>query len=176
MRLFKNLPLVVLLTLTATALAQVELDRQVIASGGGTAASAGHTLSFTMGQPVIGVVSSDLYQLDIGFWVPGLGNPTPVIDLDLPTVMSLGQNYPNPFNPITRIGFALPETAPVSLAVYNLRGQRVRLLLDEVREAGRHEVSWDGTDDQGRGVSSGTYVARIVSSAGIQNRKMLLAR
>jgi len=165
-----------LLLCAATATAQVGLDRSVVSAGGGTTASGNHTLRFTVGQPAVGLVSGNLYDLSIGFWTAGLGDFTAAPDDDLPKIFSLDQNYPNPFNPMTVIRFSLPEAAPVTLTVYNVRGQRVRTLLDEDRAAGRHEVQWDGTDDHGRGLSSGTYLARIVSSAGVQNSKMLLAR
>ncbi|MEZ4387720.1 MAG: FlgD immunoglobulin-like domain containing protein [Candidatus Krumholzibacteriia bacterium] len=176
MTFLKLLVLTTVVVCATAVAAQVELDRNVVAAGGGTTGSAGHTISLTIGQAAVGMVTGNTYDLDIGFWTPGLGDPVPVLDEDLPGILSLDQNYPNPFNPMTMIRFSLPENAPVSLAVYNVRGERVRLLVDEVRPAGRHEVIWNGADDHGRSVSSGTYVARIVSSQGVQNRKMVLAR
>ena len=108
-----------------------------------------------------------------------IGNEGVVVsapDAGIPAIFGLDQNYPNPFNPMTVISFSLPEAASVSLAIYDVRGRRVRLLVDETREAGQHDVVWTGTDDLGRQLPSGTYVARIVSAVGTQNRKMLLAR
>ena len=163
------------LALPAVVLAQAELKKEVVAGGGGTTSSANHSVSFTVGQPAVGLVSDTSYDMSIGFWSGGSGGPTPVTD-EIPTVFGLDQNYPNPFNPMTMISFALPEALPVRLSIYNVRGQRVRVLVDETRAAGQHEVVWDGADDSGRGVSSGTYIARIESSAGVLNRKMVLAR
>jgi hypothetical protein len=162
------------LVLPTAVLAQAELERNVVAGGGGTASSAGHAMTFTVGQYAVGPVGDGTYDLAIGFW-HRLADGTPVLG-DLPAVFGLDQNYPNPFNPMTVIRFALPEAQPVRLAIYNVRGQRIRLLVDEERPAGRHEVVWDGADDHGRGVASGTYFARIESSAGVLTRKMLLAR
>jgi len=68
----------------------------------------------------------------------------------LPTAYALEQNYPNPFNPSTVIRFALPERGKVNLVVYNLLGQAVARLVEEVREAGIYTVSWDGRDDHGQ--------------------------
>ena len=76
--------------------------------------------------------------------------------LGLPAVASLGQNYPNPFNPMTTIEFALPSESRVSLKVYDTRGRLVRDLVNEVRAAGAHAVTFDG-----RGLASGLYFYRI---------------
>jgi len=71
---------------------------------------------------------------------------TGVAGKPLPTVYSLSQNYPNPFNPSTVIEFALPKDAHVRLEVYNIIGQKVMTLVDEVRPAGYHSVKLDGTN------------------------------
>ena len=76
--------------------------------------------------------------------------------LGVPAVASLGQNYPNPFNPMTTIEFALPSESRVSLKVYDTRGRLVRDLVNEVRAAGAHAVTFDG-----RGLASGLYFYRI---------------
>lgn len=77
-------------------------------------------------------------------------------DLGAPAVASLGQNFPNPFNPTTTIEFALPRESRVSLKVYDTRGRLVRDLVDEVRPAGVHAVTFDGRD-----LASGLYFYRI---------------
>lgn len=176
MTLTRYLVLVFMLALAGVSQAQVDLESSVVSAGGGTSSSAGTQMSFTVGQPAVGFTTSNLYSMEIGFWVPHSGDLTPVTETLVPGVFSLDQNYPNPFNPMTVINFSLPEDAPVNLSIYNVRGERVRQLLSEDRTAGSHQVTWDGTDDFGQGVSSGTYLARIESSVGIQNIKMLLAR
>jgi hypothetical protein len=105
-------------------------------------------------------------------------DPTPVEDEieALPRVVSLDTNYPNPFNPQTMIRFAVPSSQPVKLAIYDVRGQRVRTLVDDVVAAGRHEVVWQGRDDGGRQVASGTYFYRLQTDGGQQVRKMLLVK
>jgi hypothetical protein len=94
----------------------------------------------------------------------------------LPGEYALGQNYPNPFNPETNISFYLPSTGKVTLAVYNLLGQQVRLLRSGTMGAGTHTVSWDGRDDAGRPVSSGVYLYRLQSADYTASRKMLLMK
>ncbi|MBA4312784.1 MAG: hypothetical protein C0417_09160 [Chlorobiaceae bacterium] len=76
--------------------------------------------------------------------------------IDLPISYTLSQNYPNPFNPSTVIMYGLPQSAHVTLSVFNTLGQRVALLVDEKQEAGYHEVTFDGA-----GLTSGVYFYRI---------------
>jgi hypothetical protein len=79
----------------------------------------------------------------------------------VPTEFALYQNYPNPFNPVTSIRFAVPFESRVSLSIYNLLGQKVRLLSDNNRETGYHIVQWNGLDDQGHAAGSGVYFVRM---------------
>ena len=72
---------------------------------------------------------------------------------EIPTSFALDQNYPNPFNPVTTIGFSLARAQHVRLVVYDLLGQEVRVLLDGVRTAARHRVSFDASN-----LASGTYL------------------
>jgi hypothetical protein len=89
----------------------------------------------------------------------------------LPTVYSLSQNYPNPFNPSTVIEFALPKDAHVTLEVYNIIGQKVATLVDEVRPAGYHSVKFDGTN-----LSSGMYLYRLSTGQQTFLKKLLLMK
>lgn len=83
-------------------------------------------------------------------------------DIDAqPRTMTLFQNYPNPFNPETHIPFYIPEPGHVRFEIYNAKGQLIRLLLDENRESGHHEVLWNGMDDQRVSVGSGVYYLMI---------------
>lgn len=79
----------------------------------------------------------------------------------IPTSFYLDGNYPNPFNPSTTIGFGLPQTSRVELAVYNMLGQKVRTLDSGTRSAGVHTSVWDGLSDSGRLCASGVYIYRI---------------
>ena len=82
-------------------------------------------------------------------------------DLAPPRSNALGQNFPNPFNPSTLIPFEISEGGHVRLDVFNILGQRVVTLVDEVRPAGLHKAQWDGTDAAGRGVGAGVYIYRL---------------
>ena len=88
----------------------------------------------------------------------------------------LSQNYPNPFNPETEISFSLSERASVSLAVFNVFGQKVRELIHATLPAGSYRVSWDGTDDGGNKLASGLYFCRLSAGANISTSKMILMK
>jgi hypothetical protein len=90
---------------------------------------------------------------------------------------SLEQNYPNPFNPVTTIEFTVKQSAPVTLRVYNVAGQLVRTLVDEVRDPGvAHRVTWNGRNDAGSFVSSGVYFYKLVAEDFVQTKKMVLLK
>ncbi len=93
-----------------------------------------------------------------------------------PAAIALEPNYPNPFNPMTIIGFHLKEASRVKLTVLDVAGRRVATLLDKPMLAGYHQVTWNGTDDAGRVVASGTYFYRVTSGASGTTRKMILLK
>jgi len=104
-------------------------------------------------------------------------NPTTAIDpVTVPTRPVLGANYPNPFNPQTVIPLALPRTGYVDLAVYDTAGRRVRTLLAGTLPAGDRTATWDGRDDTGRALASGTYFARLRTSGADEVRPLVLVR
>jgi hypothetical protein len=104
------------------------------------------------------------------------GAPVGIAGSTLPRGFELAQNYPNPFNPSTTIGFALPQSAAVSLQVFDINGQLVKTLLNGSRAAGTHRVVWDGTDQSGAGVASGVYLYRLSAGGFTQTRKMMLMK
>ena len=91
-------------------------------------------------------------------------------------VPQLAQNFPNPFNGGTTIRYSLSESVPVDLSVYNLQGQKVATLEQEVRGAGAYAVRWGGLDDDGRSLASGTYLYRLRAGTRWETRKLLLLR
>jgi hypothetical protein len=94
----------------------------------------------------------------------------------LPEAFSLDQNYPNPFNPNTMIRFSLPQDCWVKLEVYNLLGQKVKTLVDQMLKAGTREVVWDGKNQAGAEVSSGIYFYKIQSKEFTDIKKMVLVK
>jgi len=81
--------------------------------------------------------------------------------LHLPTEYALGAPYPNPFNSEVVVKYSLPQEGEVELVVYNALGQVVRRLATGHREMGHHRVVWDGRDDAGRGLATGTYLMQL---------------
>jgi len=86
----------------------------------------------------------------------------------------LQPNYPNPFNSATHIRFFLPENELVSLKIYNIQGQLVRTLVDEIREPGEHSVVWDGTSNAGEPVASGMFFMRLTGNGEFRVQKLLV--
>ncbi len=93
-----------------------------------------------------------------------------------PARAALGANYPNPFNPRTVIPFALSSAGRLELTVHDAAGRLVRTLIAEQRPAGAGESVWDGLDDGGRPVASGTYFARLKTAADVRSRPLVLVR
>jgi hypothetical protein len=115
----------------------------------------------------------------VHFTITGVnGLPTGV-----PATYSLSQNYPNPFNPSTTIQYALPKQSRVAIKVYSLLGQVVATLVDNIQEAGYHNVVWNGRTSSGVQTATGLYFLRIVAepangsgSAFVQVRKMMMLK
>ena len=95
--------------------------------------------------------------------------------MPLPTEFAVNV-YPNPFNPSTTISYELPESAPVSVVIYDVLGQQVRHLISQFNSAGRYSVQWDARDNQGRGVASGVYIAKVDAGTTTLSQKMLLLK
>ncbi len=113
------------------------------------------------------------------------GNESPVVPPEtvtgtetpeIPKTFALYQNSPNPFNPATTIRFDLPRAVHVKLSAYNVKGELVATLVDRYMTAGRKEVAWTATSDQGKAVASGIYFYRLVAGDYVQTRKMVLLR
>ena len=96
--------------------------------------------------------------------------------IDLPSAYRLGQNYPNPFNSSTMIRYRIAEAGWVQLDIFDLSGQRIKALAREMQGPGFYEITWDGTNEQGRTVSSGIYLMRLQSHDFTEVRKMMLMK
>ncbi|MFQ6092148.1 MAG: FlgD immunoglobulin-like domain containing protein [bacterium] len=112
----------------------------------------------------------DVYETDIN--APEPSSP-------IPQGFELAQNYPNPFNPVTSVQYSvISDQFPphVTLKIYNILGQEVRTLVDEVKEAGYYTVIWDGRDSWGRQVSGGIYFYMLKAGRFIDTKRMLLLK
>ena len=138
------------------------------------------------------VVAINYYMADAGpggagsdnVWVDNITieNRTPTaIDDEQPQLpvqgVVLHENYPNPFNPLTRIEYELGQVSNITLAVFNVLGQRVRTLAAGRQAAGAYTVIWDGRNEKGIGVPAGVYFYQLQTDSGFrQTRKMLLVK
>jgi hypothetical protein len=99
---------------------------------------------------------------------------------DIPNTFTLFANYPNPFNPSTTICYSLPASADIRLNIYNLKGEKVRTLVNRHQSAGTFEISWNGCNDNNIRVASGIYIYRMEINTGreivSQSRQMLLLK
>jgi hypothetical protein len=124
------------------------------------------TAVFTRAADVLGFLNADLS--------PGTCDPDPIttgVEPSTPQVAftRLFQNSPNPFNPKTTVRYQLHDKALVKLQIFDVSGKLVRTLVDNVQELGQYAISWDGTTDAGREVSSGVYWVRMATSLGFQS-------
>jgi len=127
------------------------------------------------------VLDSDGWISEDGWYVDDVhifGDPSLSGVEDGPALLKASvANYPNPFNPVTTIRYELPAGGRASVAVYDTAGRLVRTLVDAARrKAGPHEVSWDGTDANGRGVAAGIYFVRLTTMDGEASGKMILLK
>ena len=127
----------------------------------GASATAGVTLSSVI------VVNPAAAQLPVEITVSSVKVAA------LPTAFGLKNNRPNPFNPSTTISYEVPQQAHIRLTVYNLLGQEVITLVNEVKTAGHYNAVWNGTNARGVGIASGVYLYRITSSTGYTKSKRM---
>jgi hypothetical protein len=94
----------------------------------------------------------------------------------IPTEYSLLQNYPNPFNPITSISYSLPVISNIELSVYNLRGEKVKQLVNSIQQAGIYSAKWDSKNSRGVNVPTGIYIYKLTAGNKIFIKKMVLLK
>jgi len=94
----------------------------------------------------------------------------------LPDNFTLEQNYPNPFNPATTIGFQINSAGLVKLSIFNVLGQEVRTLVNELKPVGNYQVVWDGRNNYGNVLPTGTYIYKLQFANQTQIRQMSLVK
>ncbi len=112
----------------------------------------------------------------------GMGNflPEPPTGIEEETNPLIGSIelicYPNPFNPTTTISFSIPKDDKVELSIYNIKGQKVKMLTSDHYLKGNHSVVWNGTDKNDKSVASGVYFYRLKTSDKTYSKKMMLLK
>lgn len=142
--------------------AQYQLTAEAVGSGGGSMTGGSYAVTGTVGQGAAVETSGGGLTLGQGLWpavLAAAGTSTSrqsSAAKEIPDEYMLGPNYPNPFNPSTVIRYSLPEEVRVRLAVYDMLGRQVQVLVDGQRPAGIHEVKFEAA-----GLPSGTYLYRV---------------
>jgi hypothetical protein len=93
-----------------------------------------------------------------------------------PDCYSLSQNYPNPFNPATKIQFSIVDFGKVVVKVYDLLGREIRTIINENLKPGNYLLEWDGKNNAGYNVSSGTYFYRFITNKYVKTMKMMMIK
>lgn len=133
----------------------------------------------TAENPIEVIMDSSIYV--VGYFK---GTPTELNDPESRDIMVLDyrlkQNIPNPFNPYTNIIYHLPSHSNVRITVFNLKGEKIKELVNEDKFTGKYKVIWDATNGAGEKVSNGIYIYRIVADGETRNftdmKKMLLLK
>lgn len=145
----------------------ITYDRNIVINGDGTLVYKGNAAARTDINAVVASVENALGT------ITSVNEPFET----LPNTTKLGQNYPNPFNPTTQIPFTVSETALVSISVYNLLGEKVADLTNEMYSAGSYLISWNGAFSNGQTASTGVYIYQmLVNGKRSEVRKMTLLR
>ncbi|MFZ2323036.1 MAG: T9SS type A sorting domain-containing protein, partial [Ignavibacteriaceae bacterium] len=97
-------------------------------------------------------------------------------ETEVPTNYNLSQNYPNPFNPSTIINYSLPKSSFVTIKIYDMLGREVKTLINSEQNSGTHNIQWNGDNNFGSKVSSGTYIYSIRTGDFYQAKKMILLK
>lgn len=140
-----------------------------------------------LGSSTIGTLYDWVIYDISGAYPPGEGTPLPdtltgnpaaidEVSLIRPDNFNLTQNYPNPFNPSTNIQFSLAKSEQVSLKIYDINGRMVRHLVNQSKQPGTYNVSWDGLDQYGNQLSSGIYYYSLEAGNFRDSKKMTLLK
>ncbi|MDP8267360.1 MAG: C25 family cysteine peptidase, partial [Candidatus Tenebribacter davisii] len=128
-------------------------------------------------EDVLIIESNDPYNSQYEVSLTGNGNHPADIDDQLPLVTKVGKNYPNPFNPETTIAFSIADNSKhVQLEIFNIKGQKVKTLVNKIMEVGEYNVVWNGKDYSGRKVASGVYFYKFDTKKYHRINKMLLIK
>jgi hypothetical protein len=120
------------------------------------------------------VIDGEVTQLDIAMGPTVEAGEEP--HAAVPGAVCNLRNYPNPFNPVTTVSFSLSSESKVSVDVFNIKGQKVKQILNEKLTSGTHEIQWDGRDASNKASASGVYFVKVATEKDTDIRKMLLLK
>ena len=121
--------------------------------------------------------NSDMSQIIVTGLLDDGGQQLELSDVrNTPDKFKLNQNYPNPFNPVTTLEYELPKKGLVNITIYDMLGNVINHLVNEVQSSGYKAIQWNATDNQGRPVSAGVYLYTIEAGEFRQTKKMILLK
>ncbi|MDA3813546.1 MAG: Ig-like domain-containing protein [Candidatus Cloacimonetes bacterium] len=120
------------------------------------------------------IASDEDYNIET-IWIVQVEEGSDAGDI-LPVTTDLNQNYPNPFNPTTTINYSIIDAGRVRIEIFNIKGEKIRTLVDESKNVGYHSAVWNGRDNNGKSVASGMYFYNMVTDEYHKTRKMLLIK
>ncbi|MDP8210459.1 MAG: T9SS type A sorting domain-containing protein, partial [Candidatus Stygibacter australis] len=122
-------------------------------------------------------LSRETFYKQKGILMSKLFNPDQENEIPIPDHAVLRQNYPNPFNPTTAISFSIPEEGNVLLEMYNIKGQKVKTLAEDIYAKGEHSINWNSRNDSNKRVASGVYFYNLnINGENISTKKCLLLK
>jgi hypothetical protein len=137
----------------------------------------GFSFQFIRDDRVITPIDRFEIAADVFSWMQFYHNPCCCCTgTEAPSAYRLAQNFPNPFNPSTTIRYDMKEKGLVRIKIYNVAGELVRTLVDEMKNAGAYSIAWDGRNNAGSGVASGIYFYKMETRAFSQTKKMVVLR
>jgi arabinogalactan endo-1,4-beta-galactosidase len=125
---------------------------------------------------------------NLGAWDPVTLQPTVALDAFLGNYITAVTEekkdipdydfriYPNPFNPTTTINYSFAKRTQVTIGIYNMLGERIKILLNTIVGAGEHFINWNGTNDSGKRISSGIYLVKLNAEGKTRVRKIVLLK
>ncbi|SVD79483.1 uncharacterized protein METZ01_LOCUS432337, partial [marine metagenome] len=123
---------------------------------------------------VLDASSGELLEMETDGNVQWINNGIEVVNLTdvfLPTEVSLSNAYPNPFNPVTMLTYDVPSDMAVSMGIYDVRGRLVDELVNDMREQGRYEITWNADQH-----SSGVYMVKMTAGTAVKVQKIMLVK
>lgn len=150
----------------------------VVSSSGIPVTSGVYTIKSTVGQSQpLGIFTESGNTCQAGFWPTWLRTYWTAIEDEPPVFTNkLFQNYPNPFNPTTTIEYTVAAPSVVDLKIYNVLGQRVRHLVNDMKQPGRYKAIWNGKSERGDPVASGVYFYRLRIGRFSDVKKMVILK
>lgn len=181
--MMRRAPILVASTLCAVLVAGAahafDLTKWTLDGGGGRSSGGAFVVEGTVGQPDAQTSAGGAFVLRGGYWGAGetaTGVEEPGGGIPIPRVAHLGAGAPNPFNPRVSFRFELPDARDTAIDVYDAAGRHVRRLVRGTRTPGAHDITWDGTDDDGRAVASGVFFVHMRAGNFAARQKVTLVK